>query len=198
MMVRVRVWANKEGPRVHAILSVPSTSNNYRRGDRIMSTENTAVGQVLEPVITPEQTQAQEPEPAPAPKKVFTVADVKRHITVKVHLPFIYPDYEPWEFDLRLKLSQDAEERRQQYLALSAAQQTIKLEEQALDEVCDLLVSLPRGFGDLQAIGNNPGKAFEHYVKSITDPDARQTVFNIVKTAEDFYWGMILPREFRG
>jgi hypothetical protein len=135
----------------------------------------------------------------PTAKKVFTKADIKRFFTIKVALPFIYTDFAPWEFDLRLKLSGEAEDRRQEYLALGQSQQTVKLSEQALDEICDLLVNPPRGFGDLLVGGSiNPGTAFRKYVETETDEATKALLLTIVEGASNLYWGSILPREFRG
>ena len=151
-----------------------------------------------------EKVIAQDQEEAPKQKKVFTLADVKRYVPVSVNLPFMYQDYEPWSFKLRLKLSEDADERRQEYLALSAAEQTRKEQDQALDEICDLLTELPKGFGDLIPLSetkrgmSQPGVVFKEWVNNITDPDGKQTVLNIVASADRHYWGTILPREFRG
>lgn len=133
---------------------------------------------------------------APPAKKVFTRADVKRHITVEVCLPKLYPGYEPWAFDLRLKLSRDAEERRQEYLALAASQMTVKLKDQVLDEICDLLVAYPRGFSDLPDGSGNPGTAFRAYVES-SDPVTKELLLQIVEGADNLYWSSITPREFQ-
>lgn len=130
------------------------------------------------------------------PKKVFTRSDIKKTVKVGVILPKIYPDYEPWEFDFRLKLSKDAEERRQEYLSLSPAEITSRSGEQTLDEVCDLLVSLPKGFDDLQDTGNGPGHSWRNYIET-APPDAKELLMTITEGANTLYWQAIAPREFR-
>jgi hypothetical protein len=128
-------------------------------------------------------------------KKVFTRADIKRSVPVMIHLPKVYPGYEPWEFEFRLKLSKEAEERRQEYLSLSASDMTVKISEQALDEICDLMVSLPKGFGDLKDTGQGPGPSFRSYVET-SDPEVRDQLYTIVEGADNLYWQSISPREF--
>lgn len=131
------------------------------------------------------------------PKKVFTRNDVKRSIELNIVFPKIYPEYEPWGFKMRLKLSKEAEERRQTYLSLAASEQTASEFEQALDEVCDLLVEMPTGFGDLLATGKGPGDSFRNYVKTATDTDMKDFLAMVVTAADSAYWGAITPREFR-
>lgn len=128
--------------------------------------------------------------------KVFTRSDIVRSVKVDVHLPSLYPGFEPWQFDLRLKFSQEAEERRQEYLALSASDQTIKEPEQNLDELADLLKSLPKGFGDLQDDGNGPGSSFKNYVLT-SDPATKEMLLTIVRGAITLYWRKVSPQEFR-
>lgn len=139
-------------------------------------------------------------DPAQTPaktKRVFTRADIVRSVPVKVVLPFLYEDFEPWVFDFRLKFSQDAEERRQEYLALVPSEQTLKLDEQNLDEVCDLMISTPQGFGDLQDTGQGPGASFKSYVQTTTDPVTKDMLMTVVKGAISLYWRKISPQEFR-
>lgn len=146
------------------------------------------------PQPTPiKQAIAEAQQPA---KKVWTRGDVVRHIGVSVVLPSLYPNFEPWEFDLRLKLSQEAEERRQEYIALSAAQMTVKENDQNLDDLCDLLISAPRGFDDLKDDGRGPGSSFKDYVTT-SPPDVRAQLDNIVQGAITLYWRKISPQEFR-
>lgn len=133
----------------------------------------------------------------PKPKKTFTRNDIKRTIDVSVVFPKIYPDYEPWGFKMRLKLSREAEERRQTYLSLAAVEQTAGITEQALDEVCDLITELPTGFGDLMETGKGPGASFRSYVTTATDPDMKDFLAMVVEAADSAYWGAITPREFR-
>jgi hypothetical protein len=135
------------------------------------------------------------PKPKEAPRKTFSRDDVRRHIEVGVILPDLYPDYEPWKFKLRLKLSRDAEERRQEYLSLSPAEMTVKEQEQNLDELTDLLVDYPEGFSDLQK-NLPPGPAFKDYVMS-APADMKDVLFSIVTGATTLYWRKISPREFR-
>src|SRR5689334_12432569 len=87
------------------------------------------------PVITataPVSTEApiKEAPKAQKPKKIFSLKDVVRTVTCPVHLPKLYPDFEPWVFKLRIKLSKEAEDRRQEYFTLSQMEQTVKAPEQ--------------------------------------------------------------------
>lgn len=132
----------------------------------------------------------------PTPKKIWTRDRTVRSVEVGVALPTLYPDYEPWTFNLKLQLSVDAEERRQEYLSLSPSEQTIKLKEQALDEICDLLVSIPTGFGDIKDTGRGPGESFREYVNT-ADAEAKTMLLTIVEGADTLYWRAISPREFR-
>ena len=155
------------------------------------------------PVLTEQQQFSEcarpgEPKVTEQTKKTFTRNDIKRHIELAIVFPKIYPDYEPWGFKFRLKLSAQAEERRQEYLSFAAADQTTKQTEQALDEVCDLLVALPTGFGDLQDTGLGPGHSFRSYVETATDTDMKDFLAMVVEAADSAYWGAIQPREFRG
>lgn len=135
-------------------------------------------------------------EPAPPPKKVFTRNDIRNTVKCALTLPRIYPDYEPWEFEFRLALSVDAEDKRQDYLSLAPTKQTEKEHTQALDEVCDLLVSLPKGFGDLKDNGRGPGPSYREYVE--TAPAAmKEMLWKITEGAMNLYWRTIMPVEFR-
>jgi hypothetical protein len=134
--------------------------------------------------------------PKTTKKKVFSRKDIVRSIKFQVHLPILYPDFEPWGFNLRLKMSQDAEERRQEYLALAPTDQTVKEDGQYLDELCDLLIETPTGFGDIADDGRGPGSSFKNYVTT-SEPDAQAILFNIVKGAMTLYWRKISPHEFR-
>jgi len=169
-----------------------------------MSTENEVKAQWdnTEATVTPqpesvvEAQQGETPDP-PKPKKVFSRSDIKRSVEVKIIFPKIYPDYEPWVFNFRLKMSQDAEDRRQEYLSLSATQRMVKMSEQALDEVCDLLVDMPTGFSDLKDTGKGPGHSFRSYVET-ADPEMKDFLYMLVEAADSAYWGAITPLEFRG
>lgn len=161
--------------------------------------ETGQVAQTQGAVTSPSTTTVSDPVPGTKPtKKVFSKAKVVRSVEVGVTLPKLYPDFEPWVFKLGLKLSKDAESRRQSYLSLSASDQQVKLEEQALDEICDLLLESPTGFEDLQHIaGPSAGPQFRQYVESTTDIEAKKTLLAIVDGASTLYWRTILPQEFR-
>lgn len=131
------------------------------------------------------------------PKKVFTRADVRKTVDINVVFPRLYPDYEPFGFKFRLKLGNEAEDRRQDYLSLAPTDRVVKQSEQALDEVCDLLVAIPTGFADMQDTGQGPGATFRSYVETATDPAARAMLDMIVEAADSAYWGATAPREFR-
>jgi hypothetical protein len=154
----------------------------------------TVTAEVEPKAVNPQEVEA---EAQPKPKKVFSRSDIKKHIEVKVIFPKIYPDYEPWEFHMRLKLSTEAEDRRQEYLSLSASQRMVKVSEQALDEVCDLLVDMPTGFSDLESTGKGPGHSFRSYVETATDPSMKDFLYMLVEAADSAYWGAITPLEFR-
>lgn len=146
-----------------------------------------------------EQTDGVPEEEAPSvpAKKVFSRKDIVKSVDVKVHLPDLYPGYEPWCFKFRLKLSGEADERRQEYFALSPAKQTEQHSERILDEVCDLLVELPTGFAELDKPASDPGRTFRQYVES-SDNHARAILDTIVEGANTRYWQIVSPREFRG
>lgn len=137
------------------------------------------------------------PVPEDKPKKVFTKKDIRRTIDVEINMPRLYEGYDPWGFKLRLKLSTEAEERRQEYLSLSASEQTVALSGRNLDEVCDLLTELPTGFGDLIADGKGPGSSFRTYVETCEDPTMKDLLLQIVEGVDNVYWATISPREFR-
>lgn len=139
---------------------------------------------------------AAKPTTGTKPLKVFSRSDIKRYVKVQVSLPHLYPDYDPWTFKMRLKFTKDAEDRRQEYLALSASDQVVKEFDQNLDEVCDLLTELPKGFADLQDDGHGPGSSFRNYVES-APTDARDTLDKIISGAINLYWRKVTPQEFR-
>lgn len=154
--------------------------------------------QVSQPNDTATKTEVVE---TPKPKtRAFVRTDVKPYIEKKIILPSLFPvdEYDPFQFRFKIKLSGDAMERREQYLSLAAAEQTIKQSEQALDEVCDLLYDLPQGFGDLKQLGLNPGESFKSYVNSTTDATQKAVLMTIVEGANSAYWNAVAPREFRG
>lgn len=126
--------------------------------------------------------------------KVFTRKDVRRTVPVSIHFPQLMPGI-VFGFEMRLKLSQEAEDSRQEYLSLSQADQTLKQDEQNLNELCDLLVNYPTGFGDLQT-QLPPKDAFKDYVKN-ADPEAKAFLNNLVQGAINVYWRKISPQEFR-
>lgn len=138
------------------------------------------------------------PQPElPKPKlRVFRRSDTVRSVWVKLALPDLYPGYEPWTFELGLKLTEQAEERRQEYLALTPTEFTVRAAEQNLDELCDLLRSMPQGFGDLQDNGQGPGPSFMDYVKT-ADTGTKDMLMAIVQGAITLYWRKISPQEFR-
>jgi hypothetical protein len=166
-----------------------------------------------EPIILNPQEYAKEPvaqQPAPPPlpieepvapaepkRKVWGRGDIVRSVKCPVHLPNLYPDFAPWVFELRLKLSIDAEERRAEYMALAPSEQTVKEQEQNLDELCDLLMSAPTGFADLKDNGAGPGPSFRDYVMT-SDAATKETLFTIVRGAINLYGRKTSPHEFLG
>lgn len=149
----------------------------------------------------PKSQPSPETHTQPTAKKVFTRKDVKRFVKVSLVLPFLYEEYEPWSFKFRFALSKQMDEQKQDFLSMSAMEQTQKDFSQSLDEVCDLLLELPTGFGDLNPEGAavvNPGAMFRAYVEETTDPEAREQIQAIIKGAANQYWTVIAPRAFRG
>lgn len=171
-----------------------------------MSEENTNPEVGLHPPSPSSGPLYSDPKPAPTkpsveetPKKalkVFKRSDIVRTVPVTVCLPNLYPDFAPWEFNLRLKMTQDAEERRQEYLALIPSKQTVNEPEQNLDELCDLITKTPTGFSDLVDDGKGPGSSFKNYVLT-ADPVTKDMLFAVVRGAMTLYWRKISPQEFR-
>lgn len=170
-----------------------------------MSEENTEQGQTPPeqslpiPPVLKEVPAPQDPEvtPAPVPRKIWGRGDIVRSVKCAVHLPNLYPDFDPWVFEMRLKLTVDAEERRAVYMALSPSEQTVKEQEQNLDELCDLLTSMPKGFADLKENGSGPGPSFKDYVMH-SDETTKETLFTIVRGAINLYGRKTSPHEFLG
>lgn len=149
-------------------------------------------------VVDEASFQALPTAPPPVPKKkVFTRNDIRNSIIVGVELPKMYEGYDPWMFELRIKLSNEAEEKRQKHLSLAPALQLEKANEQYLNDLCDLLVSLPTGFGDLKDNGRGPGASFREYVETCPNPAMKDLLYQISEGAVNLYWRTILPVEFR-
>lgn len=144
------------------------------------------------------QPEVQPEEEAPKPKKVFSRADVKPTIPINVIFPEIFPDYEPFGFKMRLKLSREAQEQREQHHALAAKKQTENYTLQCLNEVCDLITELPTGFSDLKEIGHGPGASFRSYFEHTNNPDEKAFLSMVVEAASAAYWGAVQPLRFRG
>lgn len=137
-------------------------------------------------------------EKPPATKKRFSRGDIKRIITVKIHWPSLYPDYEPWVFKLRLILSPEMQRKREDWLGLTPAERNSKdkVREEVLGEVCDLLADKPEGFEDWPDDGRGPGVQLREYYNSVTDPEGKEIVYSIIEAASNGYWAKVLPREF--
>ena len=132
----------------------------------------------------------------PKTPKLFSLNNVKSTFTATVYLPKLYEGYK-WDFVFRLKLSAEAEEQRQLFIALSAVEQTERTSEQALNEVCDLLVELPTGFAELQSLpGQSPGKAFRSFYEH-AGVEAKEFLNIVIEAADSLYWSAVTPREFR-
>lgn len=165
--------------------------SEVKEGQENQTAENKQPVQQAQPKLPTEQVEL----------KVFTRNEVKRFIPVDILLPLLYPGYAPWGFKFKLALSKDMDEKKQEFLSLSAQEQTDKDYSQSLDEICDLMLELPTGFGDLNPEGRTvaePGKVFRAYVQGTTDSEALQTLKIIVKGAANEYWTKIAPRSFRG
>jgi hypothetical protein len=142
--------------------------------------------------------------PAKPIKKVFTLNDVKRVIEVPIHWPAVYPGYEPWVFKFRLALSAEVEKKRQEWLGMTDAEanETEKFRANVLEQICDLLVEHPTGFGDLGTPENlphqSPALVFHSYVKEASkDPEQKETLYRILIAAYNGYLGRALPQSFR-
>lgn len=163
-----------------------------------LDTINQATQPQTEP--TAEMSEAQSDEqsvPEEAPKKMFTRETHVPIVKVKLAMPDLLPGYEPFEFDCRLALSAEMDEKRQEFLSQSIYDQTVGEDVEALKELCDVLVSVPRGFGDIQEIpGLSAGDAFKQYIEHA--PSHQRDLLNrIVTTAMGTYWRMVTPRIFR-
>lgn len=161
-----------------------------------MNNEVTTPADPLDDLTSTSEPIEAQLEVAP-PKKKFTRSDIRRTIDIEINMPRLYEGYEPWGFKLRLKLSAEAEERRQEYLSLAASEQVVGLSLRNLDEVCDLLTELPTGFDDLKQDGKGPGSSFRSYVETCEDPAMKDLLFQIVEGVDTVYWATISPREFR-
>lgn len=151
-----------------------------------------------------EQSQATTlPElPAEAPQKfVWQRGATKRVIEVQVHWPSLYANYEPWGFKFRLALSDQMMEKRDKWLGLPAGERNKReaIRSEIVDEVCDLLVDFPTGFGDLNKSTDlrSPSVALRAYYDQTTDPEQKETLYQIMEAANTGYWAKALPREFR-
>jgi hypothetical protein len=132
------------------------------------------------------------------PLKIFSTTDVVRQVRCVVHLPKLYPGYQPWEFLFRLQLSSEMQKQRERFLGLAAVEREKQGLDQAVDEVCDLLLAEPTGFADFP--GQDSGKPLKErakeYVTSQTDEQVRLTLKIIYEGASLLYWNSISPREF--
>jgi hypothetical protein len=165
-----------------------------------MSSQNPAT-------ITPTQgkplSSSTQKDTAPPPKKVFTLNDVKRVIEVPIHWPAIYPGYEPWVFKFRLALSDEMEKKRQEWMGMTDAEANAaeKFRSTVLEQICDLLVEHPTGFGDLgnpeSLPSQSPALVFKSYVTNAKDPEQKETIYRILIAAYNGYWGRALPQSFR-
>lgn len=159
---------------------------------RITPAQSPPPTQKVEDSVKPEDSK-----PAPA-LKLFTLSDVKRVVEVPVTWPSMYPGFLPWEFEFRLALSKEVDKARQTFLGLpeEEARDQKRYRALILDQVCDLLVRLPTGFGDLQDNGQAPGVVFRQFVEGITDPDQQETVYRITFAANNGYWNRCSPQSF--
>lgn len=148
--------------------------------------------------VTPVVVVPSTPPPPSEPEKPkgFSRTDVKRHIEIPLHFPSLYSDV-VFTFKLRLKLSGTAEEERQKWLDLSPQKRTETYREQALREVCDLLVDMPTGLLDLKYDGRSNKSSLKNYIETETDQDAKEFLYMLVEGVDSAYWNAIAPREFR-
>jgi hypothetical protein len=132
--------------------------------------------------------------------KLFTLNDVKRVVEVPVKWDSMYPGYEPWGFKFRLALSKEVEKARQTFLGLPEDEANNKETYRTLilDQICDLLVDVPTGFGDMQSDGRSAGDTLKAYLEGIVDPDQKETVWRILITANNGYWTRCSPQSFPG
>lgn len=143
------------------------------------------------------------PTPAPKPKKRFTLDTVIPTVTARVHLPFLYEDFEPWTFVFRVALTRDMQAKKDAYLALAPSKRKEQFEQQRLDEICDLLSELPSGFGDIGSVlgstgTKSPGEEFrDYYLQAVKrGPNHRATLDAIIEGAYNIYTSTVTPQEF--
>jgi hypothetical protein len=113
-------------------------------------------------------------------------------------------DLEQIGFTFRLQLSKDAQLRREKWLGMTAQERTARVDEQILDEVCDLMIDEPTGLEDFPAPpdGEGTGKGsvgqrMRAYYTETTDEDAKFLLRQILEAADNSYWAAVTPREFR-
>lgn len=124
--------------------------------------------------------------------ELFTVADIPDSVPVSMHFPKMFPGKKPFEFQLRMELSKEAKERRAKFSALSAAERTERERAQAVDELCDLLVEPPKGFGDFPAQAQ--GETL--YDVALRYFNQKPLLQQIAEAANTAYYNTVLPREF--
>lgn len=151
---------------------------------------------VLEVTEVENETEKSKPKETVKQVSRFSLDIKKPVVTLALDLPQLLPDFEPFEFDFKLSLSDEAEDRRQDYLAQSPFNQTVNETSQALDELCDLLATGPRGFEGLTDTGTGPGDAFRAYYNK-ANGDAKIILDIVIKHAVRAYWNVITPRSFR-
>jgi hypothetical protein len=170
---------------------VDPTADNESAIEKPPSTDNVAPIAAL-------PTNTTNPSATIAVKRVFSLNDVKRVVQVDVTWD-LYPDYEPWVFKFRLMLSKEMQAKREEWLALPQAEAASpeKWRKEILDEICDTLVDIPAGFGDITNAVLDPGTVWRNYVERINDPEQKETLYKIMETANNGYWAKVSPRIFR-
>jgi hypothetical protein len=149
--------------------------------------------------MSDEQEEGKAPRP---PKKKWSRKAAHRVIHVYLNQSGVNErddEFEPWHFQFRPMLSQEANERREKWLGLSGKERVASLKEQMLDEVCDLMVAEPEGFEDFPggSGAGDAGQRFRAYVTETTDPVERAQLDQMVEAANTAYWAKVTPREFR-
>lgn len=137
-----------------------------------------------------ELTAPEAPDAASPARKIFTRKDSRPTVTVSVYTR-MYEDFAPFVFEFRLSLSREQKEKREQWLSLSAVDNLAKAQREAIEEVADLLVREPEGFGDFP-VSERPlrERAIEYF-------SSDEFLGNVAEAANTLYYNKILPREFR-
>lgn len=180
-----------EGP---TAAPLPSTTPSSGPADKDLHTVLT----------TPRPSEIEEGQNAKAPPKFFTLSAAPATVPpIRVHMPGLLPEHEPFVFILRITFSEHMQKKRDAFLMLAPVKQVEVEDEEILNEVCDLLAQDPTGFGDYSPVTaevglGSPGNKFRAYYKAAekASPQAFAIVKLIARAANNIYWANVTPREF--